>query len=541
MTTPRSLAVQTSSWAPPALAAAAGLALLLAHPPVGWWLTSFLAPVLLLAALHLDAAAARHTARGVRAARLGGVMGIVAFAPMLSWLIAPAGVVGWGLLTLVQVGWMAVLAALLRPGLDSPWLPVLTAVVWTGVDAWRAVVPLGGFDWGAIAYAHVEGSWLLPTARLVGGRGITLLVVLIAAAGYAAVRTTVLDVRADADRDLEQAVARARVPFGLLVGGMLVSVLATIEPPPTTGSLDVLVVQGNDIRHWEDPVADAPTVITTAHRDLTLAAVADGGPPQLTVWPESSIDREPTRGRGQELAALADEAARAVGTLVAGASLDGPDPSTQRLIAALHLEGGFVEVDRYIKRRLVPFGEYVPLRRWLDWFPPLEQIPRDAQPGQGPQTMVLEDGTRLAVLICFETLFGDVVRSNVRAGDEPAQLVLALTNNASFQDTGAPHQHLAQSRLRAVETGRWVVHAAISGVSAFVDPAGVVYDETPVFVQTTIRRELPLVSGSTPYLIIGDVIGWLARVGVLLAFGAALWQRRRSHIEASAETAAPKR
>ncbi|MEX0705271.1 MAG: hypothetical protein WD041_01500, partial [Nitriliruptoraceae bacterium] len=83
-----------------------------------------------------------------------------------------------------------------------------------------------------------------------------------------------------------------------------------------------------------------------------------------------------------------------------------------------------------------------------------------------------------------------------------------------------------QSRLRAVETGRWVVHAALSGASAFVDPDGRVHDETQVFTRDTIRRDVPLVEGRTPYLVIGDVVGWTTRIGVLLLAGLVAWDGR---------------
>jgi apolipoprotein N-acyltransferase len=308
----------------------------------------------------------------------------------------------------------------------------------------------------------------------------------------------------------------------LLLGGLLLSVLATIEPPPETGTLDVLVVQGNDVRHWEEGVVDPdpPLRITTTLRDLTLAAIDPDDPPDLTVWPESSIDREPTRDRGLQLAELAGEAAEVAGTLLSGASLDGPDPATQREIAALLLQDGFVETDRYVKRRLVPFGEFVPFRPLVDWFPPLEQIPRDAVPSPAPNTISLPDGREVAVVICFESLFTDIVRSNVLAGDPPAQLVLTLTNDASFGESSEPAQHLAQSQLRAVETGRWVVHAALTGSSAFVAPDGEVSQATDIFELATIRMDVPLVEGLTPYLVIGDVVGWVTRA---LTVAAAVW------------------
>jgi apolipoprotein N-acyltransferase len=516
----------------PVLAAGAGLAVLVAHPPVGWWWMSFLAPALLLAALSVDASAAAAEGRGVRAARLGALAGVVTFAPMLSWLILPAGVVGWGLLVLTQTAWVAGLALLLRPALASAWLPLVTAVAWTGIDAWRAVVPLNGFEWGALKFAHVDGSWMLPTARLVGGRGITFLTVLIGAGAFVVVRSAWRDVRAREDRSFEQALRGSNPAVAVLVGSLLVSVLATVEPPAPTGeTLDVLVVQGNDIRHWEeDGPPDTPLAITTNLRDQTLAAIERDGPPDLTVWPESSIDRDPSTPRGATLVPLVDEAAAASGRLLSGASLDGPDPATERLIAALVFEDGFEEVDRYVKRRLVPFGEFVPFRSLVDWFPPLEQIPRDAVPGEGPQAVTVAPGVEAAVIICFETLFGDIVRSNVLAGDDPAQVVFSLTNDASFGDSAEPAQHLAQSRLRAVETGRFVVHGALSGASAFVDPDGVPSQVTPLFTQATIRAEVPLVAGLTPFLRIGDVLGVATRLAVLaLALVAALatWRRRR--------------
>jgi apolipoprotein N-acyltransferase len=524
----------------PLLAAAAGLALLVAHPPLGWWPTSFLAPPLLLAALWADQLAAADADRGVRAFRLGGLFGLVAFAPMLSWLIMPAGYVGWGLLVAVQVVWFGLLAVLMRPFLGHPLSALALAALWTGIDAWRAIVPLNGFEWGAIAYAHVDGSWMLPVARIVGGRGITFLVVLIGAAAAVVARATWRSVRERGDESVEVALRSTNGPIALLVGGLLVSVLATVEPPPATGSLDVLAVQGNDVRHWERnaPDPDPPLRIASALRDETLAAVARDGAPELTIWPESSLDRDPFTDRGAPLGALAGEAAGAAGSLLTGVTLDGPDRTSERYVAAMLLQDGLQETDRYVKRRLVPFGEYIPFRPLLDWFPPLDQIPRDTLPGEGPQTIDLPGGVRAAVIICFETKFMDIVRSNIRAEGEPAQILLTLTNDASFGDSAEPPQHLAQTRLRAVETGRWAVHAALAGGSAFVDPTGELAQVTELFTVDSIRAEVPLVDGLTPYLVIGDVVGWLTRLSVVLAAGAAVVAVRRGRPASESELTA---
>lgn len=519
----------------PVLAALSGLALLVAHPPLGLWPATFAAPALLLAALEVDDRAARRDGRRRRSGRLGLLAGAATFGPMLTWLVLPAGYLGWGLLALVQAGWIGVLGLLLGRCLHRWWLAPATAVAWAGVDAWRAVVPLNGFEWGAIPYAHVDGSWLLPLARLVGGRGITLVVVLLSALAFEVARRAVDEVAARDAAGPEEVLATLRGRLGALVGVLLLSVLATIEPPPTTGSLDVLAVQGNDVRHWEEPDPNPPRRITTAMHDLTERAVADGGEPDLTVWPESSVDRDISSEAGASLRPLVAATVERVPRLLAGSKRDGDDPETEWRNTALLYEDGLPPEQAYVKHRPVPFGEYLPFREWLDWFPPLDQIPRDAQPGPRGQTLELARGdaedVRLGVLICFETLFADLARDNLHGGGDPAQLLVVLTNNASFGDSAQPAQHLAQTRLRAVETGRWAVHGAISGASAFVDPEGGAHQVTEPFELATIRRSLPLVEEPTPFLATGDLLGPASRVlvaaGAAALLAVALSERRR--------------
>jgi apolipoprotein N-acyltransferase len=504
----------------PLLAAASGLALLTAHPPVGWWWLTFLHPPLMVAALWVvHVPDSRRAVQFRRAAGVGLITGLVAFAPMLSWLlVAPAGVLGWSLLVLVQGAWYGVLAVVLHLVLERRWFPLLAAVVWTGVEAWRGIIPLNGFEWGSIAYAHVDGSWMLPLARIVGSRGITFLVVVIGVAAAVAIRATVTGSRRSGLGAMEATLGESRQPLGLLVGGLLVSILATIGPPAENGDhLEILVVQGHDIRQWEETVPDRPLHVTSNMRDETLAAVAADGRPDLTIWPESSIDQDPSTFRGERLAPIAEEAIAAAGEVIAGVTLDAEDDPQERYVTAVRYLGSLDEEERYVKRRLVPFGEYIPGRAFLEWIPPLEQVPRDARSGEGAQQMTTSTGVTVATIICFETLFTDVARQNVKAGDEPAQLLLSLTNDASFGDTAEPYQHLAQVQMRAVETGRWAIHASLSGSSAFVDPDGRTYDETDLFTTASIRREVPLVSGVTPYLVIGDVVGWFTRLAVLVA------------------------
>ena len=504
----------------------AGATAALSQPPVGAWPLVFVAPALLLAAIAVEVRAAEVADRRPHVFRWGILAGVTRFGLLLPWLVAPAGVVGYVLLVVIQSVFMGLLALVVRPWIRSRWIVLVAAIAWTGMEAWRGSVPLGGFDWGALSYAHVQGSWMLPMARLLGARGLTFATVLVGAAGYDAGRrmhAATLGLSGRWRDHLRAGVPHAAPAFGILAGVLLASTLAIVEPPAPTGrTADVLVVQGNDIAERSARAGGiADRVIADNMRTLTIDAVGDGPRPDLTVWPESSVDRDPFTASGADMRDDVLAAARAVGgDLLVGTNLDGPTPGTWRNAAVLTDADG-VPVARYAKRHLVPFGEYVPWRSALDWFPPLAQVPYDAIPGTGPQTIVTSKGTRLAVAICFETLFSGLVRDNVADLGTDAGLIVASTNDASYGRSAEPAQHLAQSRMRAVETGRWVVHAALSGASAFVDPNGRVHDATGLFTRATIRRQVPLVAGRTLFVTTGDLVGRVTRLLVLVLAAAA--------------------
>lgn len=500
-----------------------GLALWAAHAPLALSPAAFVvAPSLVVAMRWVSGGYASAVGervvlrpRTLLPALLAGSLG---YGAMIAWLIAPAGLVGWSLLVAVQALWLVLWALLVAPHLHRPLLPLIAAAAWVGMDTLRGFIPLSGFSWGALAYSQVDVAWFVPLGRTLGASGVTFVIVGLSVAlvdGLLAMRA--------GDRE-----DPPRSPLVQAVGLALVTTLVTVGAPATEGTLDVIAVQGNDIEHWVERDPQAPRTITRNLHRLTSEAIAEGGQPDLVVWPESAVDRDPSREAWADLGVLASDAASAAGTLVTGVSLDGPDdPRTQRIVGAWQLDdGGTAEVaDLYIKRRPVPFGEYVPGRRWLEWIPALDQVPRDAIAGPGAQSFTVPPGVDVAVLICFETLFSDLARTNVRAGTSDAGLILAITNDASFQRSAEPQQHLAQSQMRAIETGRWVVHAALSGSSAFIDPQGRIHQATDLFTQAAIRREVPLAVAPTPFLRVGDLVG-RAGAAVLLGLGGFSLMRR---------------
>ncbi len=169
-------------------------------------------------------------------------------------------------------------------------------------------------------------------------------------------------------------------------------------------------------------------------------------------------------------------------------------------------------VSVYEKVRIVPFGEYVPLRGALEALgAPLDQIPSDATRGRDPAVITTPDGTRLGVLISWEVFFGDRGRA---AAD--SDVLINPTNGASYTGTILQTQQIASSRLRATETGRWLVQVSPTGFSAFVSPDGDVFQRTDVSEQRVITMDVPLREGTTWYTALGDW-PWILLVSALLA------------------------
>jgi apolipoprotein N-acyltransferase len=238
------------------------------------------------------------------------------------------------------------------------------------------------------------------------------------------------------------------------------------------------------------------------------------------VWGESALDPGSLDILDEVRAAVADVG---VPVLSGATSRDirsrTDDPSLFN--QAVVFDAGGAVVDVYRKTHLVPYGEYIPWKRMVGWISALEQIAYELTPGERLHTLSAPGLPRFGTPICFENSFPALDRELVRQG---AEFLVVLTNNASYDETAASAQHLQMSRIRAIEDGRWVVHAAVSGISAFIDPAGRTHDQTELFEPAVIRHTIRASSDRTLSVRLGD---WLPILSLAIVLGVAAVPRGR--------------
>jgi len=499
------------------LAAASGALMFLANPPVQFEPIAFVALVPLLWALRRS--------RPRRGWLLAFVFGAVYFGATLYW-ITLFGTLAWSSLSLASAGILG-LAGLLTPLVWRDERPVRSvlgiAALWTVVEYLRALWPLGGFTWGGLGYTQPDNGFLMPLASVTGVWGMSFVVAAVNGLVLLGVDAIAGGRRRAAGR-WGSGPRRAAVVLGFGAALVLVPGLIPI-PAPGGPAVDVAILQGNDIEHrLRDPfVEDRRIAANFGRLQLGLA----GDPPDLSVWPENALDEDPARAPA--FGSLVRRTVTAVGRPALIGAITG-SPAGRQFNEGQVYDGRARLVDRYRKVHLVPFGEYVPWRSVLGWISALRQIPRDLTPGTRPHTVACPAGDagcgglagmRFGTVICFENTFPSLDRRLVAEG---AEFLVVQTNNASYGRTAASRQHLIMSRLRAVENGRWVVHAAISGISAFVDPHGAVHQATGLFALATDRMSIRASTARTLYTRLGDWFPWASGAAVL---GLIAWPRRR--------------
>ncbi len=405
-----------------------------------------------------------------RAAILGGLFGIAFWLTTFPWIYhvlhrfggLPAPLAGVALVLAsmvpsVPMAAMTALAALAAPRSAAGRLLVFPAA-WVVQELARTYA-FSGFPWALVSYPLAPWPLLTQTAAL-GGAALTSFLVVLVNAGLAeAVRGT------GRARVAGVAVAAGVVAASLAFGATRLSSPEVFAPGE---GLRVLIVQPNieqDVRH-------APGTAERIHFEVTglTRSLLRKSPSDLVLWPESAtlLAWPWSEGFQQEITRLCREERTAL--LFNTVWSDRPsDDEAPYFNSALLVDGRGVVGEPYHKLRLVPFGEYVPLRSLFGWVNQVSQ----AAPGSftpGTRAIPLElSGVRLGGAICYEVVYPWIAREQVAAG---ADALYTLTNDAWYGDGGAQEQHWQAAVFRAVETGRPMLRAAVTGISGWVDGRG---------------------------------------------------------------------
>jgi apolipoprotein N-acyltransferase len=297
----------------------------------------------------------------------------------------------------------------------------------------------------------------------------------------------------------------------------------------------IAAVQGNidQGQKWD---ADLRDRILETYLSLSTVAADEGA--QWIVWPETAVPGllEADSALRSRIGQLARSRSA---WLIVGATGVEFDPISRRFSS--FFDSAFVfdpkgnVLDRYDKTHLVPFGEYVPLRGLLGRF--FKSLARglsttDIMAGPNPRTVTIKGAgvdavsLKVGIPICYELLFPHIVGE---FGADEAGIMLAITNDAWYGRTGAPHQFLAMTTVRAAENGRWMVRAANTGISAIIDSRGRVREASALFEEAVLIADVP-VSTQTPatfYARFGDVFVGLCVLGLAILFGLEKFEERK--------------
>ena len=470
----------------------AGLLVAFSLPPWGWWPLAYVG-IALFATCRPNSNRARFM--------FGTLFALAWLAPGMAWmwfLTAPGYVIA-ALLFSALHGIAAMITGAVTH--QHKHRAIVGPLAHTLTEALRFSFPFGGVPLATLAISQ-SASPIAPIVRVGGPLLLTYVVLQIGflLAGLCETNTT------------------KRTMHALLIAVVIVILVFAGAIAPhghdIGRSLNIAAVQGGG--------PQGTLAINTNSRDVVIrhldatqriadGSAAAGNQLDLVIWPENVIDVN-SFSSSIERTEVATQAARLNVPFLVGVTEDFDNKFFTNAQVVVNTDGSLG--DRYDKVRRVPFGEFVPMRGLLEAVgAPVDRIPRDAMAGRQPAILRAAD-TTIAVVISWEVFFAGRANEGVERG---ATLLVNPTNGSSYTGTILQTQQIASSRLRALETGRWLVQVSPTGFSAFVSPSGQVFDRTGVSEQHVITREVQLRSGRTIYSYLGDMPFILIMIASLLA------------------------
>lgn len=470
-----------SDWKGDTLSLIAGAVLPLAFAPFSWWPVVILSFLLLLACIQNISA--------TRAAWRGYLFGIGYFGIGVSWVYVsirlfgnattPLAIVITSLFILILSIYTALaiwaVRKLLADNASAALLPVFPAA-WVLIE-WLRGWLFTGFGWLQVGYAFVD-SPLAEYAPWFGTLGV----------GYLAlIGVTAIFIALSANTRAWMKVIS--LALTIVIWGIPIWTELPIHARTDGDTLEVALVQGNVPQYikWHksqrQPTLDKYRQMTERHWDK-----------DVIVWPETAIPAF-RKDISTYLDAIHDAARLSDTVLMTGLPVR---EESGNYYNALTVLGNADHADHttYLKRHLVPFGEYLPLKFLLEPILGYLQIPMsDFSSGTQKKPLVQAAEHTVGVLICYEIAFaGDVMQALPEAG-----YLVNISNDAWFGDSLGPHQHLQITRMRAIETGRYILRATNTGISAIIEPTGRIQTRLTGSEQGVLTGRIHTVTGQTPY------------------------------------------
>lgn len=504
-----------------------GALIFFSFPKFGTGLLAWIALVPLLQALH------RKTP--YQGFLTGFVCGFIAYVGIIYWIAYV--VVHYGYLPL-SVGvaamlllsaYMALYVALFTAGIvylrARGVSPILSAPpLWTSLEYAKSHL-FTGFPWENLGYSQYLMTTLIQAADITGVFGLSFAIVLI--------NVVIFDLMDALKSETKRKYQIRRVMTEVVAGVLLLALLcgygmfrmrdvekSLVQAP----RMPVSLIQGNiDQSVKWNPAFQRETV--RIYSTLTRQAAPSAG--GLIVWPETAApfffqDRNEMHLEVSLLPGMTGD-----WLLFGSPRYEKEGLGLVLLNSAFLLSPDGITAGRYDKVHLVPYGEYVPLRRFFPFIKKLVAGIGDFRSGPGYEPLTMQWNGRprtLGVMICYEGILAEAARTYRQKG---AGLLVNITNDAWFGDTSAPHQHLSMTIFRSVENRLYLLRAANTGISAVVDPAGRIEMRSALFERTAIKGSVAFMDGKTFYSVYGDVFVYGCIFGVMLIFTTAIIKKER--------------
>lgn len=430
-----------------------------------------------------------------------------------SIVVVVAGWLGLSLLQAIPGGLIFLFFRLLhRWGLFER-LPLLRPFVFSAlwvIFEWSSTLSWTGVPWGRLCLGQIEMLPMLQSASLLGSYFVSFLILAVnGLLAYAILYRPrwILCVSVSA------ALVVCNLTYGLIARGV-----TDVEG----GDLPVAVIQGN-INSHEKWSSNSLAKTKHAYANLTRAAAAEGA--KLVVWPETVLPYD-LHYRLDLQSFLSDLAEECEITLIVGAYHQAGESEEYNALFLITPDGAMQE-GYYAKRHLVPFGEYVPMQDFIRTFlPPLAELSElggDLTAGENSALFETEYG-RIGSLICFDSIYEQLTLASVRDG---ANIMVVSSNDSWFYDSAAVYQHQAQSQLRAIECGRYVVRSANTGISTVIAPDGTILEWIDPLESGYAVTSIRAIDTPTVYTVLGNLFVYLC-IALVLTSGtlAVVWKRR---------------